>query len=373
MVQQVNICSKCVMDTNDDPLIVFDDAGVCNYCHDYENISKQRMFSKIDLEQLIAEIKKNGKNKNYDCIIGVSGGVDSTYVAYIVKSLGLRPLAVHLDNGWDSELAVSNIENTIKTLKIDLHTHVINWEEFKDLQLSYLKASVVDIEAISDHAIFATLYKTASKEGIKYILTGENLATEGFLPQHWVHNKNDLMNIKGIHRKFGKIKLRTFPFLGLRRKWYYSKIRGIKAVPILNYIQYVKEDAKKLITQNLSWRDYGGKHHESLITRFYQSYILPQKFQVDKRKSHLSTLICSGQLSRNEALEELKKPLFNDEELKKDKDYVIKKFGLTENGFQEIMQQPVRKHTDYPSIMNWYHKLYKVFKVYRKIVPRKSN
>jgi len=372
MVQQVKICTNCVMDTHDDPSIVFDDKGVCNYCHDYKKVAKQRIFGKAELDELILKIKKKGRNKDYDCIIGLSGGVDSTYVAYIVKSLGLRPLAVHLDNGWDSELAVSNIEKTINILHIDLHTHVINWEEFKDLQLSYLKASVVDIEATSDHAIFASLYKTASDNGIKYILTGENLSTEGFLPPNWVHNKNDLVNIKAIQRKFGTLKLRTFPVLGLRRKWYYSKIKGIKSVPILNYIDYVKEDAKKMIAQNLQWRDYGGKHHESLITRFYQSYILPQKFGIDKRKSHLSTLICSNQLSREDALLELKKPLYINEDLKKDKDYIIKKFGQSESEFQKIMLAPIKKHTDFPSIMNWYSRLYGMIKIYRKVFPRKS-
>ena len=327
------MCSRCILDTNDDPILQFDEKGVCSTCNTYDELVRTKVYKgeigKLKTDTLINEIKLAGKNKKYDCIIGVSGGVDSTYVAYITKKqFGLRPLAVHLDNGWDSELAVSNISETLRRLNIELYTHVINWEEFKDLQLSFIKASVVDIELTSDHAIFATLYKVAQKHNIKYILQGVNIVTEGFLPSNWIHNKFDWLNINSIHKQFGKVPLKTFPHISFFKQLYYQYISGIQFVPILNYVPYSKEEAKKLIMTELGWRDYGGKHYESIFTRFYQAYILPQKFGVDKRKSHFSTLICAGELKRDEALELIKEPTYNLEKLAADKEFAIKKFGL---------------------------------------------
>ncbi len=351
------ICTRCIFSTNDDSVICFDKQGVCNHCHLYDKIVAERILPsperEIRFKQLIAEIKRSGKGKKYDCVIGLSGGVDSTYIAYLIKELGLRPLAVHCDNGWNSELAVSNISNILQKLKIDLFTHVINWEEFRDLQLAYLKASVIDIEATSDHAIFAILYNRANRYGIKYILSGENFRTEGILPKQWVHNKNDLINIKAIWKKFGSVKLKTFPTLGVIKKWYYESVKGIKYIRILDHIDYNKEKGKKIITEHLDWRDYGGKHYESIITRFYQSYILIEKFHVDKRRSHLSTLICSKQLSREEALIEISKPPIEAKRLEEDKTYVLKKFGLTTGAFENIMALPEVSHRTYPSVFNF--------------------
>jgi len=357
-------CSKCILRTEDDLLISFDNDGVCNHCRLYDRVSKDRIKSstqtKEALPSLVNEIKKSKKGK-YDCIIGLSGGVDSTYVSYLVKQLGLNPLAVHLDNGWNSELAVKNIENIVSKLNIDLYTHVIDWEEFRDLQLSYLKASVVDIEALTDHAIVAVLYKQAAKHNIKYILNGSNVTTEGVLPSSWVHYKNDLINIQDIHKKFGKQKIKTFPTLGLIKAFYYKKIKGIKGVSILNYIDYNKFEAKETIIKELEWRDYGGKHYESIFTRFYQAYILPQKFDIDKRRSHLSTLVCSGQLTKEEALSEIELPICDENTLRDDKAYVIKKFGLTENEFDKIMKEKPIPHTNYKSILHYYNLLYKPY------------
>lgn len=355
------ICTRCILSTADDPLIYFDNNGVCNHCHLYDKEAAERLLPLPErekyLEKLIEEIKLAGKNKAYDCIVGVSGGVDSTYVAYLVKQYGLRPLAVHCDNGWNSELAVSNISNILKKLNIDLYTKVINWEEFKNLQLAYLKASVIDIEATSDHAIFATLYHTANKYGIKYILSGENFRTEGILPERWIHNKNDLINIKAINKRFGVSRLKTFPKLGLFRKYFYEKIKGIKYVKILDLFYYNRKDAKEILTSELNWRDYGGKHYESIITRFYQSYILPVKFHVDKRRSHLSTMICSGQITREEALIESAKPLISAELAASDKEYVLKKFGLSTSEFERIISAPEIPHTAYPSIINFFNRV----------------
>ncbi len=371
------ICSRCILSTADDPAIYFDEEGVCNHCHLYDKIISERILPeptrKQHFLQLIEEIKRKGAGKKYDCVIGVSGGVDSTYVAYLVKEFGLRPLAVHCDNGWNSELAVSNISNILQKLEIDLHTHVINWEEFRDLQLSYLKASVIDIEATSDHAIFASLYEAASKYGIKYILSGENYATEGILPERWIHNKNDLINIKAIFKKFGSGKIKTFPTLGFLKKGFFESIMGIQYIRILDLIDYKKGEAKKIISEKLNWRDYEGKHYESIITRFFQSYILPVKFHVDKRRSHLSTMICSGQLTRDEALIEVNKLPLDSIKLAEDKIYVLKKFGLTESEFDKIIALPQVAHTGYPSIMNFFKRVRPITRFVKKIIQNNKN
>jgi len=344
-------CILTVMDNIADPDIRFDENGICNYYYEYKEAERTNVFTgevgKEKLHKLVDKIKNDGKGKPYDCLIGLSGGVDSTYVAWLVKDLGLRPLAVHLDNGWNSELAVKNIENIISKLSIDLFTLVINWEEFRDIQLSYLKASVVDIEVVSDHAIFATMYKLAKEKSISYIISGTNVVTEHIMPPTWLYKKMDFANLKDIHKKYGSIKLKTYPTFGFKKHVFYSAVLKLNPVSILNYVQYDKKEVKELIKQKLDWRDYGGKHYESIFTKFYQAYILPEKFHIDKRKAHLSTLICSGQISREEALNELKQPLYSEHELKQDKEYVLKKFGLTETAFANIMKTPRRRHEDF--------------------------
>jgi len=361
------ICTRCILDTSDEPSINFDEHGVCNYCINYDKSAAEFIFRdegrEEKLHQVISKIKSCGKGKKYDCVLGVSGGVDSTFLAYKVKQFGLRPLVVHLDNGWNSELAVKNIESTLKKLDIDLFTYVIDWEEFKDLQLSYIKASVVDIEIPTDHAIVACLYDTARKYKIKNIIAGWNIVTEGFLPPSWVHNKIDVMNIKSIHKKYGSIKLKSFPSIGFFKLWYYQNILKIKTISPLNYLHYNKDEAKNTIMEVLGWRDYGYKHYESIFTRFYQGYILPTKFNIDKRKSHLSTLICSKQMTRDQALEEIKKPPYEEELLRQDKEYVLKKFGFSEVQFNDLMITPIRKHTEFASYINIYHKFRPLIKL----------
>jgi len=344
-------CSNCILDTADDPSITFDEYGICSFCRKYaENKSKnvkEGEEAKRELEKVIAKIKTTGKGKTYDCILGLSGGVDSTYLAYKARQWGLRPLAVHFDNGWNSELAVNNIENIVTKLGLDLHTHVIDWEEFREFQLAFLKASVVDIEVITDHAIMASLYKIAIENKIKFILSGDNYVTESILPASWIHDKRDHIHIRAINDLFGTQKLKKFPlmnsFLKLRVEW-----EGIKSVALLNYLPYIKTEIKQLITSELDWRDYGGKHYESVFTRFYQGYILPVKFGIDKRKAHLSNLICSNQLTREEALVEMSKPYYPEELRKRDYEFVLKKLNLSENEFSAIMKLPVKKHSDYP-------------------------
>jgi N-acetyl sugar amidotransferase len=348
------ICSRCVMDTTD-PGIFFDADDVCNQCISYDELTKKYVFSGSEgnarLVRIIDEIKLAGRGKEYDCIIGVSGGVDSTYVAYKVKELGLRPFAVHLDNGWDCELAVKNIEQTLKILNIDLYTHVIDWEEFKDLQLSFLKASTPDSEIPSDHAIVSLWYQMARKFSLRYIITGCNLRTETHVPLAWSQGHMDWKYIKSIHDQFGTIKLRTFPHMNY---WECQKSSSYVRIDILNYLDYVKRDAKKLLQEKLCWKDYGGKHYESIYTRFYQGYILYRKFGYDKRRSHFSSLICSGEMTREEALRELKNEPYPVEMQKEDKEYIIKKFCLTEKEFDEIMHLPKKSYWDYPSYGRFY-------------------
>jgi N-acetyl sugar amidotransferase len=339
-----------VLDTTDSG-IVFDENGVCSNCRQYDELAKKTFLSGGErerrLESLISRIKQEGENKEHDCLIGMSGGVDSSYLAYLTKKFGLRPLAFHLDNGWDSELAVDNIERILNKLGIPLYTHVIDWEEFKDLQLAYLRASVVDIEVASDHAITAGLYDLANRKGINYILSGSNVTTEGGMPSSWAYRKNDLSNLESIHHKWGAVKLKTYPKLGLFKLLYCGFIKGINSVNLLDYVDYNKIQAKKLLQDEFGWKDYGGKHYESLFTKFYQAYILPTKFNIDKRRGHLSSLIRSGQISRVEALKELEKPLYPKEELERDKEYVLKKFGLSEKEFEGIMGAPIKRHQDY--------------------------
>lgn len=366
-------CTHCILDTTDDPNISFDANGVCNYCREYEEKIKQNVFPGEEglrrLDKIVERVKAAGKGKEYDCILGLSGGVDSSYVAWYAKKMGLRPLVIHLDNGWNSELAVMNIEKIVSHLGFDLYSYVINWEEFRDIQLAYLKASVVDIEAITDHAISGAIHKLAKKHKVHFVLSGVNMVTEGILPSHWTHRKTDWLNIKSIHKKFGKLPLKTYPYLSYWKHLYYTYFYKIESIPLLNYVPYNKAEAKKIITEKLGWRDYGGKHFESVFTRFYQSFILPVKFKIDKRRAHLSTLICSGQISREEALEELKMPPCDAKMMAEDKQFVVKKFGMTELEFDKIMNEPPRAHMDYPSYIKSHWKYqFLVIRFFRPLI-----
>ena len=353
-------CNNCILDSNDDPNLHLDKNGMCNHCHYYFEQEKELVKTGTEAENLmnntINQIKDYGKKNMYDCLIGVSGGVDSSYVAYLAKQKGLRALCVHFDNGWNSELAVMNIQNIVNKLGFDLYTYVINWDEFKDLQLAYLKASVIDIEVLTDHAIYGTLFKIAKENNIKYVLGGHNIVTEGILPYHWTYNKMDYINIKDIHKKYGKKQLNTFPFLDKKMKKFIQQ-SGVEFVNYLNWIDFNKMEVKALLQKDLEWRDYGGKHYESIWTRFYQGFILPTKFKVDKRKAHLSSLICSGQLSRDEAFIEMQQPPYDAVQLKVDKEFVLKKLELSEMEFDDIMKLPIRNHREFEtegSFFNYY-------------------
>lgn len=351
---ELRICTRCVMDTTD-PDIVFDDDGVCHHCHEYEQKAAIRLFEPEEgerrLEAIVEKIRREGRKREYDCLVGVSGGVDSTYVAYRARQLGLRPLAVHFDNGWNSELAVSNIEQVLNRLEIDLETHVVDWEEFRDLQLSFLKASVPDCEVPTDHGIYALLMRTAVKRGIPYVLNGMNFRTEaGFVPA-WAYGHSDWKYIRGIHRRFGSKSLRTFPRFSYAYLFYALVVRRVKFVAILNYLPYDKEETARLLEEELGWRPYGGKHHESIYTRFLQSYILPRKFGIDKRKIFFSSLILSrqGDMTRERALEELEKEPADPADIEQDREFVIKKFELEPAEFDALMDAPPKTFRDYPS------------------------
>ena len=350
--QEYRICSRCIMDTSD-PGIEFDGSGICNRCRMYEVTHAAQMPSQatrdLELSALVETIKRDGRSKDYDCVIGVSGGVDSTYAAYIVKKLGLRPLAVHMDNGWNSELAVSNIERCVKVLDIDLFTWVLDWDEFRDLQLAFLKASTPDSEIPTDHAILAVLMKKAAEFEVRYIVSGANIATEGLAVPNWSYGHYDWKYISSVHRLFGSIPLKTFPHFGLFELAYNRYVRQQRNFYVLNYVDYHKQTAMELIQRELGWQPYSGKHHESVYTRFFQSYILPRKFGYDKRKVHLSTLIMSGQLERQQAIREMELDVCSEALIRDDKIFVCKKLGITVELFDRLMAELPKQFWDYPS------------------------
>jgi N-acetyl sugar amidotransferase len=348
-IENYQQCSISVMDTIADADISFDEKGICNYYYEYIEAEKEQVFKDEKGEQkfaeIIARIKADGNGKKYDCILGVSGGVDSTYLAYIAKNAGLRVLCVHFDNGWNSELAVSNIQNIVKKCGFDLYTYVIDWNEFKDIQLAYFKANVVDIEAVTDIAIFSALDIICKEQGIKHIIDGRNVVTEITLPASWICKNPS--NLKDIHARFGSVALKTYPLMSPIRRRIVARTKPFQSWPLLNYIPYNKEEVKKKIIAELEWRDYGGKHYESVFTRFYQGYILPAKFNIDKRKAHLSNLVFSGQLTKDEALAELEKPIYPQQLFETDYEFVIKKLGFTDTSFQDYIKTAPVAHDMY--------------------------
>ncbi len=341
------------MDTTD-PEISFDENGVCNYCHYFDNYVKASWPS-IDeglvlLEQMIRKVKSFGKGKKYDCIIGLSGGVDSSYLAVKVAEWGLRPLVVHVDAGWNSELAVMNIEQICRRLGFDLVTHVVNWEEMRDMQLAFLRSNLANQDVPQDHAFFAALYHYAIKSGIKYVISGSNYATESILPSAWGYDAMDATHLKYIHKNFGRNRRGDFPVIGFWDYYFrYPFILKMEVLKPLNYISYSKDSAIKVLEKNYGWRYYGGKHYESRWTRFFQGYYLPYKFGYDKRKAHLTSLILSGQISRSRALELLREPLYDLMLLNEDKIYIAKKLSISVQELETIIEQPTHHYSEFPN------------------------
>lgn len=339
------------MDTSDIE-ITFDDHGICHHCKTHEARVLAAPFSKpgaqMSLEQAVERVKVHRKGE-YDSIVGLSGGVDSSYVAYEAVKLGLKPLAVHFDNGWNSELAVKNIEQMVKELGLDLMTFVIDWEEFRDIQRSFFKAHVIDIEMVTDHAIFASMFRIAKQHNIRYILSGTNAATESIMPRSWQHFKFDKRNLLAIHRRHGTRPIRRYPTLGVFGMGWNHYVAGFQSISLLNFLPYRKHDAIKTLNSEVGWQYYGGKHYESTFTKFYQAHILPRKFGVDKRRVHLSDLIMNDELTREQALHELKQPLYDPAALEQDLHYVRKKLGFSADEFDAYMKHPAVSHYAFPS------------------------
>jgi len=335
--------------------ITFDATGVCSFCHEFEKqcgdvVHADPQVQMQQLETLVQRIKRAGRGKKYDCVIGVSGGVDSSWVLVDAVNRGLRPLAVHMDNGWNSELAQNNIANLVRGLGVDLYTHVIDWEEYRGFMQGFFDADVIDIELLYDNAMLAVNYKLAARHKTKFILSGSNRVTEGMtMPREWSWCKMDKRNILHLGHRSG-VRLRTFPAISSLGYIWNSAIRGRKWIWYLDYLQYKKDLAVKTLQEKFGYKPYPYKHYESVFTRFYQGFILPEKFGVDKRRVHLSSLIMSGQITRDEALQMLVGiPYASEDALEADKVYFVKKMGWTPSQLAEYIRRPGRPHDNYQS------------------------
>lgn len=367
VAQEHRVCTKCVMDTTD-PCITFDENGVCNHCYTFEN-KAQNWFTGAEGEQkfqeIVSVIKNYGRRKEYDCILGLSGGVDSSYVAILAKEAGLRPLVVHVDAGWNSELSVYNIEQLVKYCNFDLHTEVVNWGAMKNLQKAYLNSGIANQDVPQDHVFFSNLYYLARKNNIKYILSGSNIATEGIFPSSWHGDAMDSQNLLAIFKKFGTGNLKGYRTMSFFEYYImYPFAYRMETIKPLNYINYNKANAAIELKEKVGYKPYKGKHGESVFTKFFQNYYLPKKHGFDKRLPHLSSLIASGQLDREEALKILKEERYQATELKKDIKFVAKKLGLSQEELEQKMIDPV--YCNYEDFPNWNSKI-----AFLKMVNRK--
>jgi N-acetyl sugar amidotransferase len=351
------ICCNCIMDTTDSN-ITFDQRGWCDYCNNFHNNILPSWHTdergQREIGRIVDRIKEQGKGKEHDCIIGVSGGVDSSYVTYMaVEKFGLRPLIFHVDGGWNSQESVNNIEKLVDGLGLDLHTEVINWEEMRDLQLAFFRAQVPHLDTPQDHAFFGALYNFAATNGIKYVITGANYSTECVRePLEWHYHASDLRQLKDIHRRFGSLPLATFPTADIFKfKIYYRFFKGMRVVKPLNYVPYIKDAAMQELADRFGWQKYAHKHYESRFTRFYEGYWLPRKFGYDKRRAHFSSLILTKQMTRKEALERIALPPYDEMLMEQDLGYVAKKLGLSIDELTDLMRGPNKSYRDYKSSM----------------------
>lgn len=366
-----SICSRCILDfTVAD--IWFDEDGECKYCKIHDELEKLHPLGpglEKELNEMVEKIRRVGQNKKYDCIVGVSGGRDSTYTLLTAVKLGLRPLAVHFDNGWNTEISVRNIKKACEKLGVELYTIVADWEEFKDLQISFLKSSTPDADIPTDYAIYSVLYHMANKEGVKYILNGHSFRTEGTSPISWTYM--DPLYVKNVHKKFGKNRrFKSFPHMSVLKLQYFVFLRGIREFRLMEFIDYNKKKVDSVLKEELDWEYYGGHHHENHYTKFFQSYYLPQKFNIDKRKTELSALIRSGQIDREKALEEIKASPYHYEQ--ETVDYVINKLEISKEEWKKIMELPIKSHDDYKTLLPFIRAMRWPIKVATKmkILPR---
>jgi putative aminotransferase len=361
--RQYQICTRCIMDTSD-PNIIFDDSGLCDYCVNFETVMKPAWFAdkanSSKLDKMADEIRAAGKSKDFDCIIGLSGGLDSSYVAHVVtKVMGLRPLLLHVDAGWNTDQAVGNIEKLVDGLSIDLYTEVVDWEEMKDLQLAFFKAQIPDQDLPQDAAFFSGLYKFARRYGVKHIITGANHQTECCRePEEWGGYPGiDTILFKDIVKKFGTRPLNRFPLVDiLRYKLYYRYVLGMKVYKPLDLINYTKKQAEDTLQTLYGWQRFQHKHHESRFTRFYEDYWMPRKFGYHKRRAHFSSLIMTGEMTREAALDRLSRPELNEHFLSQEFDYVASKLGIATAELQAIFDGPNKTYRDYKN-KRWLIKL----------------
>jgi N-acetyl sugar amidotransferase len=373
MNRQGRVCTFCVMDDSV-PTITFDAHGRCNCCtsalarlpHEWwPNEEGERR-----MQAMAERLRAAGRGKPYDCMVGLSGGIDSAYLAHLaVRKLGLRVLAVHVDGGWNSEPAVCNIESLVRHLGLDLHTYVVEWREMRDLQLAFLRASVQNQDIPQDHAFFSTLYRTAMRYGLRYFLSGVNFASESIIPPAWGHPYMDTRHIRALHARFGSVPLETYPFMGLLEFLWYSRVtRRLTVFRPLNYMAYDKEKAKEELSHSYDWKDYGGKHQESRFTKFYQDIYLPRKYDFDKRRLHLSSLIVSGQMTREMAFAELKTPLVLPEQERRDIRFVAKKLQVPAAELENLLARPPVPHRQYPGSASLYAAIAGVRGTLRRII-----
>tara|TARA_B100002051_G_scaffold272160_1_gene308282 strand:- start:1406 stop:2545 length:1140 start_codon:yes stop_codon:yes gene_type:complete len=355
------ICANCVMDTTDSN-IIFDDKGVCDHCNTYYNEILPNWHTdergNLALKEIVKKIKKKGKGKDFNCLMGMSGGIDSSYLLYkMVVDYDLHPLVFHVDAGWNSQIAVNNIERLVDGLGLDLYTEVINWEEIKDLQLAFFKSGVPHIDTPQDHSFFATMYKFASKHNIKYILTGGNYSTECIRnPLEWMYYQSDSIQLLDIYKKFGTGKLNDYPVSNiLWHKIYLPYVKRIKLIRPLDFLPYNKDQAMQTLADKFGFQEYPQKHFESRFTRFYESFWLPEKFGYDTRKVQYSSLILTNQMTREDALEKLKHPAYNTETIHQDFEYIATKLGISSTELQSYMDAPNKTYKDYKSQENIYN------------------
>ncbi|RRV17556.1 N-acetyl sugar amidotransferase [Pseudomonas saudiphocaensis] len=362
------------MDTSDTE-ITFDEQGVCNHCRQFDEVTQKKWFPNEEGSRLwgefLKEIKAAGQGQEYDCIIGLSGGVDSSYLAIKAHEWGLRPLVMHVDAGWNSELAVANIEAIVKHCGYDLHTHVVDWEDMRDLHLAYLRAGVSNQDVAQDHAFFAGLYHFATKNGIRYVLSGGNLATESIFPASWHGSAMDAINLKAIHKKYGERKLNSYQTISFFEYYvWYPFVKKMRVLRPLNYMPYHKEQALKELEATVGYKPYPRKHGESVFTKWFQNNYLPVKFGMDKRRPHLSSLIVSGQMTRDEALHKLEEPLYEASELENDIRYLCKKLRISRDEFDGFMNVKIQDYSEFPNWDGYYKRVRSAKRLLAKIIGR---